>query len=76
MQEIDRKTLAEYDGTNGKPVYVACQGKIYDVSKSKLWKEGRHQKRHNAGADLTEDMDAAPHKPDVLRRFPQVGILV
>jgi predicted heme/steroid binding protein len=75
MQEFDLKTLAEFDGSNGKPIYVAHQGKVYDVSRSKLWKDGAHQKRHHAGEDLTEDMESAPHKPDLLLRFPQVGVL-
>jgi predicted heme/steroid binding protein len=75
MMEFDPGTLAEFDGSNGKPVYVAYEGRVYDVSKSKLWKGGVHQKRHHAGEDLTEDIEAAPHKFDLLGRFPQVGIL-
>ena len=76
MKELDSNALAEFNGSNGKPVYIAYQGKVYDVSKSKLWKSGIHQKYHQAGADLTEDIEAAPHEADVLRRFPQVGALV
>jgi predicted heme/steroid binding protein len=75
MQEFTSKTLAEFDGSNGKPIYVAHQGKVYDVSRSKLWKDGAHQKRHRAGEDLTEDVEDAPHKPDLLLRFPQVGVM-
>lgn len=76
MEEFDLKALAEFDGSNGKPVYIAYRGKVYDVSKSQRWKTGVHQKRHHAGEDLTEDMEAAPHKPDLLVRFPQVGVLI
>jgi uncharacterized membrane protein len=32
-------------------------------------------KRHNSGRDLTGDIAAAPHGPEVLDRFPQVGVL-
>jgi uncharacterized membrane protein len=32
-------------------------------------------KRHHAGKDLTTDIQAAPHKLDVLDRYPQVGVL-
>jgi uncharacterized membrane protein len=32
-------------------------------------------KRHEAGKDLTDDIEAAPHGKEVLDRFPQVGIL-
>ena len=36
---------------------------------------GLHMKRHHAGNDLTVDIQGAPHEPDVLERYPQVGIL-
>jgi len=32
-------------------------------------------KRHRAGQDLTTDIQGAPHQPDVLERYPQVGVL-
>jgi uncharacterized membrane protein len=32
-------------------------------------------KRHHAGRDLTADIQGAPHEPDVLERYPQVGTL-
>jgi predicted heme/steroid binding protein/uncharacterized membrane protein len=75
MKEFDENTLKENNGDNGKPVYVAHKGKVYDVSESKLWKTGKHMNRHNAGNDMTTDIQAAPHTPEVLERFPQVGIL-
>jgi uncharacterized membrane protein len=31
--------------------------------------------RHNAGHDLTSDIQAAPHTPEVLDRYPQIGIV-
>ena len=75
MQEFDITELEKFDGNNGRPVYVAHKGKVYDVSNSKLWKNGLHMKRHHAGNDLTVDIQGAPHEPDVLERYPQVGIL-
>lgn len=75
MKEFTPENLAENDGENGKPVYVAHQGKVYDVSGSRMWKGGVHMKRHKAGADLTTDIQAAPHDPDVLQRYPQIGVL-
>ena len=30
---------------------------------------------HNAGSDLTESIDQAPHGTDLLERFPVVGTL-
>jgi predicted heme/steroid binding protein/uncharacterized membrane protein len=56
-------------------VYIAHEGKVYDVSASKLWKTGSHMKRHQSGQDLSEDIKGAPHDTSVLGRFPQIGIL-
>ncbi|MGD8259136.1 MAG: cytochrome b5 domain-containing protein [Desulfobacterales bacterium] len=75
MKEFDAATLATYNGENGSPIYVAHDGKVYDVSESKLWRNGVHMKRHLAGKDLTTDIQAAPHDLDVLARYPQVGVL-
>ena len=75
MQEFDVAELEKYDGKNGMPVYVAYRGKVYDISGSKLWRDGLHMKRHHAGRNLTTDIQGAPHEPDVLERFPQVGTL-
>ncbi len=75
MKEFDENTLKENNGEDGKPVYVAYKGKVYDVGGSKLWKTGKHMNRHHAGADMTTEIQAAPHDPDVLERFPQAGIL-
>lgn len=68
--------LRRYDGKEGRPAYVAFQGKVYDVSSSFLWRGGRHQAMHNAGEDLTEALRSAPHGPELLMRFPVVGELV
>lgn len=74
MKEFDLEALENYNGSNGEPVYIAHRGKVYDVSASKLWKTGTHMKRHSAGRDLTGEIQAAPHKTEVLERYPQVGI--
>jgi predicted heme/steroid binding protein/uncharacterized membrane protein len=75
MKEFDDESLKEFNGKDGKPVYVAHQGKVYDVSASRFWKTGTHMKRHPSGSDLTAEITAAPHGPEVLERYPQVGIL-
>jgi predicted heme/steroid binding protein/uncharacterized membrane protein len=75
MKEIDLESLKEFNGKEGKPVYIAHQGKVYDVTHSKFWKTGMHMKRHSSGTDLTADIAAAPHGPEVLDRYPQVGSL-
>jgi len=74
-KEFDIEELKHYHGREGRPAYVAYRGKIYDVSESKRWKAGLHMNRHRAGQDLTADIQAAPHNPDILERVPRVGTL-
>ena len=75
MEEMIPEQLVTFDGKDGKPIYIAFEGKIYDVSKSFLWPKGLHMKRHSSGKDLTAEISAAPHGPEVLERYPQVGVL-
>ena len=76
LREFTRQELLAYDGKNGMPSLVASHGKVYDVSPSYHWRRGRHWAQHRAGADLTAELAEAPHGPDMLDRFPVVGILV
>jgi predicted heme/steroid binding protein len=48
---------------------------VYDLSGSFLWHDGSHQVLHDAGVDLTDAMEQAPHSRDVLEKFPLVGRL-
>jgi predicted heme/steroid binding protein/uncharacterized membrane protein len=75
MKELDRESLKEFNGKEGKPIYVAFQGRVIDVTSSKFWKTGVHMKRHPSATDLTTDIEAAPHGPEVLDRYPQVAVL-
>jgi predicted heme/steroid binding protein/uncharacterized membrane protein len=76
MREMTPEELLSFDGKDGRPVYVAFQGKVYDVTKSRLWGTGSHMKRHLSGKDLTGEIAAAPHGSEVLERWPQVGVLM
>jgi len=73
MKKITAKELSEFNGKSGKAVYIAHEGKVFDVSASKLWQGGMHMQRHQAGSDLTTDIQAAPHGTEVLERYPQVA---
>jgi predicted heme/steroid binding protein len=75
MRMLNEKELAQYNGKNGAPAYIAYNGKVYDVSKSFLWRDGKHQVIHNAGIDLTDSLEEAPHGADLLEKFPVVGTL-
>jgi len=68
--------LGSYDGKEGRPAFFAYQGKIYDATASKLWKQGVHMGRHNAGQDLTEALKLAPHGSDKVAGLVEVGNLV
>lgn len=75
MKEFTLEQLASFNGQGGNPVYVAFEGKVYDVTDSAMWTDGDHEGMHFAGADLTSEHDDAPH--DVLvTGFPQVGVLI
>lgn len=73
MKDYASQDLAERNGIEGKPALVAVDGKVYDVSASKRWIQGNHMKRHQAGQDLTNEIQGAPHGLEVLERVPLVG---
>ena len=75
-RKFTRQELSHYNGREGKPAFIACHGKVYDVSSSFLWKNGKHQALHEAGVDLTDALNDAPHGLDQIRKFPIIGILV
>lgn len=76
MKSFSRKELARYNGKDGALAYIAYKGKVYDASDSFLWQNGRHQASHNAGEDLTDSLEQAPHGEEMLERLPTIGILL
>ncbi len=67
--------LKRFDGRNGAKAYIAYKGKVYDVTQSRLWKEGEHKGLHRAGMDLTPMLAAAPHGDEVFTGFEVVALL-
>ncbi len=67
--------LANYDGKNGRPAYIANEGLIYDVTSSPAWHDGEHED-YSAGRDLTADFARARHGDSALSGLPVVGRLV
>jgi predicted heme/steroid binding protein/uncharacterized membrane protein len=68
--------LSQYDGKEGRPGYIAYNGIIYDVTSSKLWREGSHFKKHHAGTDLTDILKTAPHGEEKAHKMPVIGKLL
>ncbi|MFW6102245.1 MAG: cytochrome b5 domain-containing protein [Chloroflexota bacterium] len=75
MKSFSKEELARCNGKNGAPAYIAYKGKVYDASNSFQWRNGRHQVLHNAGEDLTDSLEQAPHSAELLERLPVIGIL-
>ena len=76
LKKFALEDLKQFDGREGRPAYIAYDGKVYDVSESFLWTEGDHQGQHVAGKDLTEEIKLAPHGEEMLERVKLVGVLV
>jgi predicted heme/steroid binding protein len=70
-----RSQLALRNGQDRDEIWVAYQGQIYDVTRSRLWQRGNHYE-HWAGQDLTRELDEdAPHLPTVFDKFTVIGTL-
>lgn len=75
MKEYTRSQLALRNGQDRTEIWIAYQGRIYEVTESKLWRDGKHYE-HWAGQDLTEELPDAPHTEKVFDKFKQIGILL
>lgn len=69
-----KSQLALRNGQDRDEVWIAFEGKIYDVSHSRLWRKGKHYE-HWAGQDLTEELKDAPHTRQVFEKFEVIGLL-
>jgi predicted heme/steroid binding protein/uncharacterized membrane protein len=75
-REITPEQLLAFDGKEGRPAYIAYKGIIYDITNSRLWKNGQHMMKHHAGTDLTETIKTAPHDEDKVLAMTQAGMLI
>ncbi|AMR31775.1 cytochrome b5 [Mucilaginibacter sp. PAMC 26640] len=69
-----KSQLALRNGEDKPQIWVALNGIIYDVTESRLWRNGKHYE-HWAGQDLTEELADAPHTEKVFERFVAIGRL-
>ncbi|MDF2888798.1 MAG: cytochrome b5 [Lacrimispora sp.] len=71
-----REQLAQYDGKNGAPAYVAVDGVVYNVTNNRLWAGGNHFWGLSAGRDLSVDFASCHPGAMVLSVLPVVGYLI
>ncbi|PIB37519.1 cytochrome b5 [Reichenbachiella sp. 5M10] len=74
MKPYTKQQLALRNGQDREEIWVAYQGDIYDVSASRMWRDGKHYE-HWAGQDLTEELAEAPHTAKVFDKFTIIGRL-
>ena len=74
MKKYTVRQLALRNGQDKEEIWVAFHGKIYDVTNSRLWRNGKHYE-HWAGQDLTPELSDAPHTAKVFEKFEVIGEL-
>ena len=72
--EYTLSQLALRNGQDKPEIWIAYQGLIYEVTASRLWKDGKHYE-HWAGQDLTDELKDAPHTEKVFEKFRIIGKL-
>ncbi|EFQ79275.1 cytochrome b5 domain-containing protein [Algoriphagus machipongonensis] len=75
MKTFTKQQLALRNGQDKPEIWIAYQGIIYDVSNSKMWRNGKHYE-HWAGQDLTDELKDAPHTQRVFEKFIPIGQLI
>lgn len=71
---VTRAQLALRNGHDKPQVWIAYKGLVYEVTGSRLWRDGKHYE-HWAGQDLTAELPDAPHTDEVFERFTAIGRL-
>ena len=72
---VSRAQLALRNGQDRPEVWIAYEGNVYDVTHSRLWRQGKHYE-HWAGQDLTHELKDAPHTARVFERLTIIGRLI
>ena len=75
LPTYSKSQLALRNGQDKPEIWVAYRGLIYDVTRSRLWYNGKHYE-HWAGQDLTHEITNAPHTEEVFERFDPIGKLL
>ena len=75
LKEYTRAQLALRNGHDREEIWCAYRGYIYELNKSRLWRNGKHYE-HWAGQDLTTELRDAPHTATVFDKFTIIGKLI
>jgi predicted heme/steroid binding protein len=74
LPRITASQLALRNGQDKPEIWIAYRGLVYDVTISRLWRNGKHYE-HWAGQDLTDELKDAPHNENVFDKFKVIGRL-
>ncbi|ERI89524.1 putative cytochrome b5-like Heme/Steroid binding domain protein [Clostridiales bacterium oral taxon 876 str. F0540] len=74
QKQFTLEELKNFDGSGGKPAYVAVDGIVYDVSVQPAWGGGSHFGLIS-GKDLTQQFKGCHSSVQILSSLPKVGIL-
>ena len=74
-QVFTLEQLAQYNGKDGNPAYVAVNGVVYNVTNNPLWAGGNHFFGLTAGRNLTSEFQMCHPGAMVLSVLPIVGTL-
>ena len=73
---LSLEELAEFNGKDGKPAYVAVDGILYDMTASRAWGSGNHN-GFEAGNDLTKEIkEVSPHGVGKLENVIEIGRII
>lgn len=75
MKKYSPQQLALRNGQDRDEIWIAYKGMIYDVTNSKLWRNGTHYE-HWSGQDLTDELKDAPHTEKVFESLNVIGELI
>ncbi len=76
LELFTEEEIAEYNGQDGNPAYVAVEDVVYDVTDANGWENGVHEGGIEAGNVYTEaDFEGSPHGTEVLDNVPIVGTI-
>ncbi|MDD2799111.1 MAG: cytochrome b5 domain-containing protein [Bacteroidales bacterium] len=74
LPQYTKSQLALRNGSEMDEIWIAFEGKIYDMTSSVYWKKGSHYGNF-PGQDLTEELSTSPHGRRVFENLTPIGEL-